>query len=160
MTAWGNFFVALVSAAAALTGLIFVGVSISLQRILAFRHLSGRPFESLVLLTNIVLVSSFCLVPNQSLHAIGLEILLLSLAVLALTLTLDIRMLRASTPDLRHHYRRNIVFSQLAILPYILGSIIILHSGLCGVYWLIPGIFISLLKALLDAWVLLVEIHR
>jgi hypothetical protein len=160
MTAWGNFFVALASAAAALTGLIFVGVSISLQRILAFRHLSGRPFESLVLLTNIVLVSSFCLVPNQSPHAIGLEILLLSLAVWSLVLVLDIRMLHAATPELKHHYRRNIILSQLAILPYIAGSMIIFHSGFSGLYWLIPGIFISLIKALLDAWVLLVEIHR
>jgi hypothetical protein len=160
MTAWGNFFVALVSAAAALTGLIFVGVSISLQRILAFRHLSGRPFESLVLLTHIVLVSSFCLVPNQTPHAIGLEILLLSFVVWALILSLDIRMLLAATPELKHHYRRNIVLSQLAVLPYIVGSIVIFRSGFSEVYWLIPGIFVSLIKALLDAWVLLVEIHR
>src|SRR5580658_7371449 len=129
MTAWGNFFVALVSAAAALTGLIFVGVSISLQRILAFRHLSGRPFESLVLLTNIVLVSSFCLVPNQSSHAVGLEIFLLSLAVWCLVLVLDFRMLHAATPELKHHYRRNIFFSQLAVLPYLFAGIMIYHSG-------------------------------
>jgi len=160
MTDWGNFFVGLVSAAAALTGLIFVGVSISLSRILAFPHLSGRALESLVLLMNIVLISSLCLVPGQSFRAIGLEVLLTGLLVWVITLLLDIRMLRAAAAELRRHYRRNVIFTQFAMLPYLLAGVMILTSGQTGIYFLIPGIFISLVKALTDAWVLLVEIHR
>src|ERR1700683_2995508 len=160
MTAWENFFVALVGAAAALTGLIFVGVSISLSSILAVPHLSGRALESLVLLTNIVLISSLCLVPDQSFRAIGLEVLLISLFVWSIILLLDIRMLRAAAPEIRKYYRRNIIFSQLAMLPFFLAAAMILNSGSSGIYFLIPGIFISLIKALTDAWVLLVEIHR
>jgi hypothetical protein len=160
MTAWGNFFVALVGAAAALTGLIFVGVSISLSSILAIPHLSGRALESLVLLTNIVLISSLCLVPDQSFRTIGLEVLLISLFVWIIILLLDIRMLRTAVLEIKRHYRRNIIFSQLAMLPYLLAGAMILTSGPTGIYFLIPGIFISLIKALTDAWVLLVEIHR
>jgi hypothetical protein len=46
------------------------------------------------------------------------------------------------------------------MLPYLLAGVMILTSGQTGIYFLIPGIFISLVKALTDAWVLLVEIHR
>ena len=33
-------------------------------------------------------------------------------------------------------------------------------AGVDGLYWLVPAVIFSLLKALLDAWVLLVEINR
>ena len=160
MTAWGNFFVALVSAAAALTGLIFVGVSISLARILAIKHLSGRALESLILLANIVILSSLCLVPGQSARLIGIEFLLISAFVWILIFRLDTKMLSAADAVLKKHYRWNILFSQLAMLPYILSGIMILNQGFSGIYYLIPGIFFSLIKSLTDAWVLLVEIHR
>jgi modulator of FtsH protease len=99
-------------------------------------------------------------VPGQSFRAIGLEVLLTGLLVWVITLLLDIRMLRAAAAELRRHYRRNVIFTQFAMLPYLLAGVMILTSGQTGIYFLIPGIFISLVKALTDAWVLLVEIHR
>ena len=39
-------------------------------------------------------------------------------------------------------------------------SIIVLTRGAGGLYWLVPAIVISFIKAILDAWVLLVEINR
>jgi hypothetical protein len=42
---WDNFFVAEVGAAAALSGLLFVAVSINLTRILAIPHLPARAAE-------------------------------------------------------------------------------------------------------------------
>ncbi len=42
MTGWENFFVAEVGASAALAGLIFVGVSINLNRILSLPRLPDR----------------------------------------------------------------------------------------------------------------------
>ena len=43
-TGWENFFVAEVGGAAALSGLVFVVISISLQKILPNKHLRGRAF--------------------------------------------------------------------------------------------------------------------
>ena len=49
---------------------------------------------------------------------------------------------------------------QLALLPYIVGGILLLEGALSGCYWVVGSVIISFLKATLDAWVLLVEINR
>ncbi len=36
----------------------------------------------------------------------------------------------------------------------------LLISGVGGLYWLVPAAIFSFIKAILDAWVLLVEINR
>src|ERR1700722_12693378 len=120
MIAWGNFFVAIASAAAALTGLIFVGVSISLAKILAFGHLSGRALGALILLITILITASLCLVPGQHSAVIGVEFIVIGSVVWGIVLKTDIRMLKTSLPAHKKYYRQNLLFSQLAILPYIL----------------------------------------
>jgi len=59
MDQWQSFFVAEAGASAALTGLVFVGVSINLSRILSFPKLPSRAFGALLLLLTI-LISSWC----------------------------------------------------------------------------------------------------
>jgi len=46
------------------------------------------------------------------------------------------------------------------MLPYIIAGTAILINGASGVYWLVPAVIFSFLKAILDAWVLLVEFNR
>jgi modulator of FtsH protease len=62
---WHDLFVASAGAAAALTGLIFVAVSINLAQILADRKLPTRAAETLSILVGLVLLSVFMLVPGQ-----------------------------------------------------------------------------------------------
>ena len=54
----------------------------------------------------------------------------------------------------------NMTLTQFALLPYIVAGIIVLTRDAGGLYWLVPAIIISFIKAILDAWVLLVEINR
>ncbi len=78
---WENFFVAEVGAAAALTGLLFVAVSINLTKILSFPQLPGRAGESIVMLMGALMVSTFGLVPHQPRIALGAEIIGVGLLV-------------------------------------------------------------------------------
>jgi hypothetical protein len=160
MTTWYYFFSAIAGAAAALTGLIFVAVSISLARILSVPPLTGRAFESLTLLFTVLTIAVLCLVPAQSSCVLGTEILVIGLSVWFITLRLDLKMANKSDHEFKKHYRLNILYTQVSVLPYIVAGIITVLQGFTGIYWLIPGIILSLTKALIDAWVLLIEIHR
>jgi hypothetical protein len=57
-------------------------------------------------------------------------------------------------------YVINLMLSQLTVLPYAIASIILLVVGADSLYWFVPAVIFSLIKAILDAWVLLVEINR
>ena len=160
MTEWANFFVAVVGASAALAGLIFVGISISLKKILEYPKLANRGLESLILLMTILVTGSLGLVPRQSDVALGIEVTTLGAITWIIIYLLDRSAIRGTEPEWKKHYRRNMVFNQLAVLPYIAGGVVLLLQGPVGLYWMLPGILGSFIKALTDAWVLLVEIHR
>ena len=57
MADWHDFFLATAGAAAVLAGLVFVGVSINLEMIMANPHygLTGRALEALVLLAAVLI---------------------------------------------------------------------------------------------------------
>ncbi|HXZ03198.1 MAG TPA: hypothetical protein VEH81_00115 [Ktedonobacteraceae bacterium] len=160
MNGWENFFIAQVGASAALLGLIFVGVSINLTRILSLPGLPNRALLALIILLTILIVSSLLLVPGQTLTLVGIEILVIGLFVWITVTSIDVNILRTRKRQYRMPYIVNIVLTQLALLPYIVAGISVLTHGAGGLYWLVPAILISFAKAILDAWVLLVEINR
>ena len=151
---------ATVGSAAALTGLIFVGVSINITKILSFPKLPDRALLSLVLLLNILVVCSLMLIPGQSYIVVGVEILVISLSVYSFVTGMDRGIYKYTDPEYKKQYRISMVYNQLSLLPYIASAVAILITKENGLYWLVPGIIISFIKAVVDAWVLLVEINR
>lgn len=160
METWHDFFVAVAGAAAALTGLIFVGVSLSLHKMLATPKLPDRASEALILLMTVLIISCLCLAPEQPSSVLGIEILIVGALIWVITFRLDLDIVRTINKKYKKHYKYMILFTQLALLPYMVSAIIIINNGYGGVYWLIPAIIFSFSKAVLDAWVILVEIHR
>ena len=155
-----SYFSTIAEAAATLTGLIFVGLSLNLQRILSIKHLPARALGSLMLMTNILIVSSFCLIKEQPLFWLGIEVLACGLIIWISGIRMDIRMYPEMIKLYKNHFFRNLVFTQLAVLPYLVAGVFLLTGDPDGFYWLIPGITMSVVKALTDSWVLLVEINR
>ena len=157
---WENFLIAEVGASAALLGLIFVGVSINLTKIVSLPGLPNRAFLALIILLTILIVSSLLLVPAQTSTLIGIEVLIIGLIVWILATLLDLNILSKRQRKYRRPYLVNMGLTQLALLPYIVAGIITLTLGVGGLYWIVPAILISFIKVILDAWVLLVEINR
>jgi modulator of FtsH protease len=54
----------------------------------------------------------------------------------------------------------NLVLLELGILPFIIGGVLLLLGMEGGFYWIAAGVIVSFIKAVMDAWVLLVEINR
>lgn len=160
MSEWNDFFVATAGAAAALTGLIFVGVSISLSKILSTPTLPERALISLILLFTIVILSILFLVPGQSNNVPGIEDLLLGVIVWIVISKIDITAFRKKEKQHKRYYLMHMVFNQIAILPYFIGGIVILSASSAGMYWIVLAIISSFVKAVMDAWVLLIEINR
>ena len=162
---WHDFFLAQAGAAGVLTGLVFVGVSINLEKILADPNsgLPGRAAEALILLVAVLTASVLLLVPGQSTALIGVEVLAVGLAAWGWVVAIQLRRLgywRTMRPDLRRAFVLRVALGQLATLPLVIAGVAVLTVGLGGFYWLVAGTVFSILAALSEAWVLLVEINR
>ena len=165
MNAWHDFFLAQAGAAGVLTGLVFVGVSINLQKIVSDPRsgLAGRAAEALILLVAVLLASVLALVPGQGLGVLGAEVLVVGLAAWGWIVAIQLPRMREWTimrADLRVSFVLRVVLGQVAALTLVIAGVAVLWVGPGGLYWLMAGTVFSILAALADAWVLLVEINR
>jgi hypothetical protein len=155
---WSNLFVAVAGASAALAGLLFVAVSVNVDRILTVKGLPERGLETIVLLLGVLLVSIVGLIPGQSEVALGLELLVLGLALGAFIGRLPTISQAAEVPSSWIFARW--AMRALAIVPFILGGLTVLAEAGGGLYWVVAGIAFAIVGAVANAWVLLVEILR
>jgi modulator of FtsH protease len=159
MEAWQNFFLAQVGASAALAGLIFVSVSLSLNQIIGSKTLPALAFRALVLLLQILIISSLMLVP-QDMRWVGFEVLGIGTLVWLTILYFDIRTLFAAGKEYFLRAANRMVMSEFAGLLYVVAGYHTVMTGGQGIYWLVPAVFCAYAVAMLDAWVLLIEVHR
>lgn len=157
---WHDFFVATAGAAAALTGLIFVGISINLQKILAYPSLVTRASLSLILLMSILIYSVLLLIPTGGSAFIGGILTFLGFSLWLLILRSDIRIYGRAEEQYRLKFLYVVVLDQICTIFYIIGGISLLFSATSALYWIAAAIVFSFGKAVLDAWVLLIEILR
>ena len=157
---WDSLFLAEAGASAALAGLLFVALSINLERILKGAGLPGRAGEAIMLLLAVLVVATWALVPGQSSTVLAAELLGSGLVVWLIVVGIHVQAVRGHVAPSRSLLVRRIVLAQAAILPLMIGGVSLLFRVGGGLYWLVPGILLCLLVAVLDAWVLLVEILR
>jgi modulator of FtsH protease len=155
---WHDLFVASAGAAAALAGLVFVAVSINIRQILEHRGMPERALQAVLLLLGAVVVSLFGLVPQSS-TALGVELLVCGLA-----LTLFFVLSAPTTlRDTRGHpgwLLSRLIATIPGYLPYVVAGISLIAGAGGGLRWVLAGIVGALIGAVVNAWVLLVEILR
>lgn len=157
---WSDLFVASAGAAAALAGLVFVAVSINLERILALPGIPERAMETLVLLLGVAVVSIIGLIPGQSETALGVELLGQSLLWIGAMVPLMRRSLPRGEGMPRSWMIGRLMLAGLALVPFLVGAITLLAESGGGLYWTAGGIVASIVAGVINAWVLLVEILR
>ena len=160
MSTWNDFYVAVVGASAALTGLIFVGISINLAKILSIHGLPDRALLSLILLLNVTVSGLLFLIPEQATRTLGIEVLVIGLLAWLMIIRLDLRILKNKEKQYRRPYVFNFLINQISSVLFIITGLALLRGCANGEYWIVPAIILSIVKAVIDGWVLLVEINR
>lgn len=160
MVEWNAFLAVEAGSAATLTGLVFVAVSINLNRIIAITGLPGRAAESILQFLEVFLVATVALIPRQPQWLLADEILVIGAVMWLAQVTGQIRYLRqrAGLPWSWFVYRA--VLSQFAAIPFCVARVALLVGAPGALYWLVPGFVFSFVAGIMSAWVLLVEILR
>ena len=146
--AWSDFYVMMGGANAALTGLIFVALSIHLKAVLEHPLLRPRAVIALTVLTTQIVIAAIVLTP-QTAQWIGAEIFLVNAAFLAV--------------DLRHRVSWTITRTRLLSLAirivYIYAAISLFLGIGGGFYVLAFVVVLTLGRTMASSWALLTALE-
>jgi hypothetical protein len=156
--AWDTFAEICGGAAATLTGLLFVAVSIRITHIARSQELRNRAAQTLSLFGIVLIVSVLIALPRQAYRTLGAELVALSLIAGAGLYILDRRAKgerssQAIAPVLE------------AVTPITVTSLLLLAAGIvlvlgvpAGLYVLAGPVFVALVGGVTSAWLLLTKI--
>ena len=153
---WASFGEALAAVAGALTGLLFVALSVKSDALATSGSLRARATQTPVLFMTAVLVA-VSLVAPQPAAALGAE--LLAVAVVSGTglLILDRRAGHGSDQEVARYIERFSPNTITAVLVGVAGLNLLVKAG-GGLYWLIPAAMASLAGGVFNAWLFLVRL--
>ena len=157
---WAPVFSAIASASAALTGLLFVALSINLSQVLKVQGLIARAVEVLILLTSSLLVSTLNLMPGQAPQTVAIEILSVATLVAATLAYIHVRAPRRVLGVTRSNFAMRVMGAHSGPMFLIVGALSLLAQNGGGLYWVVPALLAAMVAAIAGAWVLLVEIQR
>jgi hypothetical protein len=142
--------------AGALTGLLFVAVSVKSDVLAASRSLSSRAAQTLVLFMTSVLIAVLLVAPQPP-AAFGSELLAVAAVSGTALLILDRRAGHGSDQRVARIIERFSPNTVTAVLVGVAGLTLLLGAG-GGLYWLIPAAVTSLLGGVVNAWLFLVRV--
>jgi modulator of FtsH protease len=147
--AWQNFYVMIGTANAAITGLLFVALSIHLRQILEHPVFKPRAVLVLVVLTTQIVIAAVVLTPQPRL-LMGVEILVLNAFFLGVNL-------RYRTPA-RASLGTAITLLVRAVYVYAALSLVLGVGG--GFYVLGAVLVVTLARSMQSCWTLLTALER
>ena len=153
---WVSFGEALAAVAGALTGLLFVALSVKGDVVAASRSLSSRAAETLVLFMISVLVAVLLVAPQPA-AALGSELLAVAVVSGAALLILDRRAGHDSDQVVARFIERFSPNTITAVLIGVAGITFLVKAG-GGLYWLIPAAVVSLVGGVVNVWLFLVRV--
>ena len=146
--AWQNFYIMIGTANAAITGLLFVALSLHVKQILAHPVYKPRAIVVLVILTTQIVISAIVLAP-QSRDLMGWEILILNVFFLVLNV-------RYRAPA------RITAGSALTIgirVIYLLAAVSLI-TGVGGGFYILGGILtLTVVRSISNCWTLLTAVE-
>jgi hypothetical protein len=154
---WHDYFVMVGGGAAALTGLVFVAMSLHLSEIVSDAAHRHRARTILTALTTVFIRCGLVLMGGQGIRAVGLEIVGVIVFVELLVLQSLYRALRDSGPMRHAVYSRTLGYVACLVIEQA-GGVVLLAGSSWGLYLVGVGMMASILFIVSGAWLLLVGI--
>lgn len=157
METWDAFATIAGGAAAAVTGLLFVAVSIRADCIARSQELRNRAAQTLILFGTVLVIAVLMAIPGQGYRTLGAELLALAVTTGAGLYVLD-RRAKAS--------RSNQAIAQVleAVTPNAVTSVLLLAAGIlvlgvsAGLYVLVAPVLTALVGGVVSAWLFLTKV--
>jgi modulator of FtsH protease len=160
IAAWQNFFVLIGGAAAALTGLIFVGLTLYAKAILKYPLSHHRALSSIQWLMAVVFLSAAVLVPGQPPLVLGIEVELVGMYFLLRAIG-RVRLQRLVGSEARPRPRLEVVTEWMAYLvclaAFFAAGAALMIGMPAGFYLLAIAMACVLAFNVWNAWVLIAE---
>jgi hypothetical protein len=153
---WLSFGEALAAVAGALTGLLFVALSVKGDVLAASLSLRSRAAQTLVLFLTSVLIAVLLVAPQLP-AALGWELLAVALVTGIALFILDRRAGHSTDQGVTRYIERFSPNTITAVLVGVAGLTFLLKAG-GGLYWLIPAAVASLVGGVVNAWLFLVRV--
>ena len=153
---WRDFAVTVAGLAGALTGLLFVALSIKGEALARSRSLRSRAAQTLVLFLASA-IASIVLVAPQPGAAVGAELLAEAAVSGVALLILDRRAGHDAEDGVVRYIERASPNTVTAVLIGLAGLTFLLKAG-GGLYWMIPAVLASLVGGVVNAWLFLLKL--
>ena len=154
-----EFFVAGAGAGAALAGLIIVAMTVSIDTVITLPGMTSRAATAIGLLVATTVISLAGLI-DQPAWAFGVEALVIALAAAALAVDSMIRVVRGRGAFSLAGALFKTVIGVVPAVLFGIGAVCALCGGESAGVWIGIGSLLAIVVAVLNAWVLLVEIKR
>lgn len=158
---WDAFFTTSASASAALVGLIIVGMSVNLDTLIKYAGLVSRAATAIAMLVLVTMVSLAALIPEMDDTAFGITVL--ALAAVGLGFALRSLWVLMRDVDGGRQLVAAITKGGFAVLPFIafaVGGLLATTGGPGATLWIAFASIGAVLLAIVDVWVMLVEVRR
>jgi hypothetical protein len=153
---WHDFAVTVAGLAGALTGLLFVAVSIKSGAMAGSRTLRSRAAQTLVLFMTSAIAAIMLVAPEPA-PAVGAELLALAGVSGICLFVLDRRAGHDRASDVAHYIEVASPNLVTAVLVGLAGLTFLVKAG-GGLYWMIPAVLASLIGGVINAWLFLLKL--
>jgi hypothetical protein len=152
---WNNFFVLVGTGSAALTGLVFVALSINVKGIAKDATHRYRAINMLSGFTAVFIISSLALMGHQTYRTLGIEWLIVSLLAAAINTNGYIQGYRLSGSRYALGSVR-VVGGSACYLAQIIGSLILYFGSSTGIYISSIAVIVNFCFLVSGSWLLIV----
>jgi hypothetical protein len=156
---WNSFFIMVGGGVAALTGLVFVALSIALSLNLEDMTKDAthryRSINTLAGLTAVFVICGLVLMPGQNHTAVGAELLVVAFAVSVIFLYGFRQAFRfGSRPS-----KQRLVVGSVLYLVEILGALVLISGSIAGLYIAAVALVMNVAFMISAAWLLVVSVY-